>query len=122
MTRLGRIPGSIGLLVGMPNTSRMRARVLCTRCAHCVQNAIGSTLAIEMTDTFPATPTRKRRWRGTSLLSPVIPPTGSLYEAFFDPVALSGGGVGANDREGVFVPAAIPTGRGVLLLDRLKVG
>ena len=50
----------------------------------------------------------------------VTAPTGTFHEAFFDPVVLSGGGVGADGIEGVFVPADISTGGRLLLLDRLK--
>ena len=54
------------------------------------------------------------------LVVTVIPPTGSLYEAFFDPVALSGGGVGVNESEGEFGPTRIWTDRGPTQLDGLK--
>ncbi len=44
-------------------------------------------------------------WRVT-----VTAPTGTVHEAFFDPVTLTAGGVGANSTEGVLKPAAFTAG------------
>ncbi len=40
----------------------------------------------------------------------VTAPTGTVHEAFFDPVALTAGGVGANSTEGALKPAAFTVG------------
>ena len=54
------------------------------------------------------------------LVVTVIPPTGSLYEAFFDPVALSGGGVGATGSSGVIDPDEFTVGSDDVEIDGLE--
>ena len=46
---------------------------------------------------------RKKR-NAHELIVTVTAPAGTLHEAFFDPVALSGGGVGATGSSGVIDP------------------
>ena len=52
--------------------------------------------------------------------SPSPPPAGTLHEAFFDPVVLSGGGVGATGSSGVIDPDGFTVGSDDVEIDGLE--
>ena len=54
------------------------------------------------------------------LVVTVTAPTGTLHEAFFDPVALSGGGVGATGSSGVIDPDEFTVGSDDVKIDGLE--